>query len=98
MEVQERIVVMRLNLSEIVWPICLLKCDAALRQLRVGEALDLMFKDRELIDAVSRIIISHPHLTYEINQAGDYHHIIVHRLQMTAEMMDRDKKQRHQLS
>lgn len=84
----------KLNLSEIVWPICLLKCDAALRQLSVGGELDLMVKDVELIDAVSRIINSHPNLTYEINQVGDHYHIMVHCLQMTTEMKGTNQKQR----
>lgn len=83
----------RLNLSEIVWPICLLKCDAALRQLSIGEALDLVVKDVELIDALSRIINSHPDLTYKINQVGDHYHIMVHHLQMTTAMMGTDQKQ-----
>ena len=83
-----------LNLSEIVWPICLLKCDAALRQLGVGEALDLVVKDVDLIDALSRIIKMHPDLTYEISKVGDHYHIMVNRLQMTAEMMDTNQKQR----
>ena len=89
---------MKMNLSEIVWPICLLKCDAALRQLRVGEELDLVVKDGELIDAVCRIITGHPNLTHEINQIGDHYHIMVHRLQMATEIMSTDQKQRRRPS
>ena len=82
----------KLNLSEIVWPICLLKCDAALRQLSAGCELELMVNDVDLIDALCRIINAQPDLSYEINQAENHCHIRVRRLQMAAEMKDIDQK------
>jgi TusA-related sulfurtransferase len=94
--IKERIIVTKLNLSEIVWPICLLKCDAALRQLSAGCELELMVNDVDLIDALCRIINAQPDLIYEINQAENHYHIRVHRFQRAAEMKVIDQKKRRQ--
>ncbi len=74
---------MELNLSEIVWPICLLKCDAALNQLNVGEELNLVIKDVDLIKTLANIIKSYPGLTWEVGSDGDYYHIKVNRHKMS---------------
>jgi TusA-related sulfurtransferase len=68
---------MELDLNDIVWPICLLKCNTALNGLRGGEELTLIVKDTDLISHLTRIIDSYGNLDHEITEFGDSFRIIV---------------------
>ncbi len=46
----------RLNLVGVAWPLCLLKCNQAVQQMGSGEKLEVMFKDKDVIPDMIRLV------------------------------------------
>ena len=59
---------MELNLSEIVWPICLLKCNATLQQMKPGDYLLIIVEDADVVENLIQIITSYSDLCHEVDQ------------------------------
>lgn len=68
---------MELDLRKIMWPICLLKCNVALQQIRIDGELTLTIGDIETADNLIRIIRSYPDLTYEMTDTRQNDRILV---------------------
>lgn len=76
---------MELNLSEIVWPICLLKCNATLQQMKPGGHLLINVEDADMVDNLVKIITSYPDLTHDVVKADGSCQIMVRDLRSAKE-------------
>ena len=47
----------RLNLVGVAWPLCLMKCNQAVQRMKPGEKLEVMFRDRDVVADMVRLVI-----------------------------------------
>jgi TusA-related sulfurtransferase len=70
---------MEINLSDIVWPVCVLRCHEALKQLQPGEDLNLTVCDPDVVHNILLLIKSQPDLRFKQSQQLESYRIMVHR-------------------
>ena len=51
---------MRLDLTEIKWPVCLLEFNRALEETAAGDTLEVVVEDRDVLMSVSMIVHNSP--------------------------------------
>lgn len=71
---------MEINLSDIVWPVSVLRCHEALKQLQPGEGLTLIVCDPGVVENILLLIKSQPELCFKQCHESEVYHIIVHRM------------------
>jgi TusA-related sulfurtransferase len=76
---------MDLNLRDMIWPVCVLRCNEALVGLSPGEALTLAVGDPGVVHNILLLIGSQPDLHYTQVREADYWTITVHRRSRQAE-------------
>ncbi|MBL0716121.1 MAG: hypothetical protein JJV98_20745 [Desulfosarcina sp.] len=64
-------------MPDIVGPIGLLKCAAALKQMQAGETIELKVIDPDVFSALVRIIGNYPGCAMTLEQIPEGHRIIV---------------------
>ena len=71
---------MEINLTNTVWPMCVLRCNEALKRLHPGEELTITLAEPELLDNILPLINNKPGLqSIKEHKHGSYH-IIVRRM------------------
>ncbi len=71
---------MEINLRNIVWPVSVLRCNEALRQLQPGEELTLTVCDPGVVNNIILLINSQPDLRFKQCQEAESYQITVHRM------------------
>jgi len=71
---------MEINLADIVWPVSVLRCDEALKQLQPGEDLTLTVCDPGVVKNILLLIKSQPDLRFKQCQESESYQITVHRM------------------
>jgi TusA-related sulfurtransferase len=71
---------MEINLRDIVWPVSVLRCNEALRQLQPGEELTLTVCDPGVVNNIILLIKSQPDLRFKQSQESESYQIVVHRM------------------
>jgi TusA-related sulfurtransferase len=71
---------MEIDLSDIVWPACVLRCNEALKQLQPGEDLTLTVCDPGVVKNILLLIKSQPDLRFKQCQESESYQIRVHRM------------------
>jgi TusA-related sulfurtransferase len=71
---------MEINLTDIVWPVSVLRCDEALKQLQPGEDLTLTVCDPGVVKNILLLIKSQPDLRFKQCQESESYQITVHRM------------------
>jgi TusA-related sulfurtransferase len=71
---------MEINLSNMVWPGCVLRCNEALAQLQPGEDLTITLIDHDVVDNILLLIKSKPDLRSIASRESESYRITVHRL------------------
>ena len=62
---------MEINLSDIVWPVSVLRCHEALKQLQPGEGLTLIVCDPGVVENILLLIKSQPELRFKQCQEAE---------------------------
>ena len=70
---------MEINLSDIVWPVSVLRCNEALKQLQPGEDLTLTVCDPGVVNNILLLIKSQPDLRFKQCRESKSYQIMVHR-------------------
>ena len=71
---------MEINLSDMVWPVCVLRCNEVLKELRPGEDLTLTVRDPDVVKSILLIIKSKPDLRFKQFQGSESYQITVRRI------------------
>jgi len=71
---------MEINLTDIVWPVCVIQCSEALARLEPGENLTITVSDPDVVLNIVLLIKSRPDLQFDQHQETDTHQISVRRL------------------
>jgi TusA-related sulfurtransferase len=76
---------MEIDLSELVWPVCVLRCNEVLTQLQPGEELVITLCDPDVVKNVLLLVKSQPDLRSTQSQEKEFHRITVHRMKASQE-------------
>jgi TusA-related sulfurtransferase len=76
---------MEINLGDMVWPMCVLRCNEALTRLQPGEDLTITVGDPDVVNNVLLLIKSQPDFrsmkSFKSQESG-CHRITVHRMEI----------------
>jgi len=70
---------MEINLSDMVWPVCLLRCNEILARLQPGETLSIIVSDPDMVNNILLLIKSQPDLQYNKSLESGSYRITVNR-------------------
>ncbi len=71
---------MEIDLSDIVWPVCMLQCNEALTRLPPGEDLIITVCDPDVVTNILLLIKSQPDLRSTNFKEAEFYRISVHRM------------------
>jgi TusA-related sulfurtransferase len=76
---------MEIDLRNIVWPVCVLRCNEVLTQLQSGEELVITVCDPDVVKNVLLLIKSQADLRSTQSQEKEFQRITVHRMRARQE-------------
>ena len=65
----------RLDLTEIEWPICLLEFNKALEETKAGDTLEVVVDDRDVLMSVSMIVHNSPSQIIAVSEVSGHSNI-----------------------
>jgi len=73
---------MEINLSYMIWPVCLLRCNETLSRLQPGETLSVIVSDPDMVNNILLLIKSQPDLQYNKSRESGSYRITVNRMRV----------------
>jgi TusA-related sulfurtransferase len=75
--IEDKIKPMEINLCDMIWPVCVLRCNEALARLQPGEKLIIIICDLDIINNIILLIKSQEDLKYDSsNESGSYRIVV----------------------
>lgn len=71
---------MEIDLTDIVWPVCVIQCNEALTRLEPGDDLTITVSDPDVVHNIVLLIKSRPDLQFDQHRESRSFRIRVHRL------------------
>jgi TusA-related sulfurtransferase len=71
---------MEIDLTDIVWPVCVIQCNEALTRLEPGDDLAITVSDPDVVHNIVLLIKSRPDLQFDQQRESRSFRICVHRL------------------
>lgn len=71
---------MEINLSDMVWPVCVLRCNDTIARLQPGETLSIIVSDPDMVNNILLLIKSKPDLEYNSTPESGSYRIMVNRI------------------
>jgi TusA-related sulfurtransferase len=83
----------KLDLTGIVWPVCLLKFKSVLDEVEPGYGLEVSLCDPDVVRSLGKIIDNSPGLTANINTESGRHCIRIHKREVQTKIFPSRRNQ-----